>query len=170
MNWLRYFLVAVIAYLLGNFSTGVVVSKAFAHTDIRTQGSGNAGRHQRTAHLRLAAVGTDAGGRRAEGHHRRAAGRALPGIRHADCRRGHGDRPQLAGVLSLQGRQGHRPVPWASSLFPAPGSPWRWWRSRSSSRPLPATCPWPPSSRGCSIPPSRAIFHPHNTGLSSPPR
>ena len=43
MNWLRYFLVAVIAYLLGNFSTGVVVSKAFAHTDIRTQGSGNAG-------------------------------------------------------------------------------------------------------------------------------
>ena len=33
----------VIGYLLGSISTGVVLSKLFANTDIRSQGSGNAG-------------------------------------------------------------------------------------------------------------------------------
>ena len=33
----------VLGYLLGCFSTGIVVSKAMAHFDIRTKGSGNAG-------------------------------------------------------------------------------------------------------------------------------
>ena len=36
-------LTIVIGYLLGSISTGVVISKYFAKTDIRTQGSGNAG-------------------------------------------------------------------------------------------------------------------------------
>lgn len=33
----------IVGYLLGSISTGVVLSKAFAKTDIRSQGSGNAG-------------------------------------------------------------------------------------------------------------------------------
>ena len=36
-------LTVLIGYLLGSISTGVVLSKLFAKTDIRTQGSGNAG-------------------------------------------------------------------------------------------------------------------------------
>ena len=36
-------LTIVIGYLLGSISTGVLISKTFAKTDIRTQGSGNAG-------------------------------------------------------------------------------------------------------------------------------
>ncbi|MBR5301779.1 MAG: glycerol-3-phosphate 1-O-acyltransferase PlsY [Clostridia bacterium] len=40
---LKMILVIVIGYLLGSISTGVVLSKIFAKTDIRTQGSGNAG-------------------------------------------------------------------------------------------------------------------------------
>jgi len=36
-------LTIVIGYLLGSISTGVVISKMFANTDIRSQGSGNAG-------------------------------------------------------------------------------------------------------------------------------
>lgn len=36
-------IVLVVGYLLGSISTGVVLSKMFAKTDIRTQGSGNAG-------------------------------------------------------------------------------------------------------------------------------
>ena len=36
-------LTIVIGYLLGSISTGVVLSRIFAKTDIRTQGSGNAG-------------------------------------------------------------------------------------------------------------------------------
>ena len=36
-------LTVVIGYLLGSIATGVVISKRFAKTDIRTQGSGNAG-------------------------------------------------------------------------------------------------------------------------------
>lgn len=40
---LNVLLVIVIGYLLGSISTGVVLSKVFAKTDIRTQGSGNAG-------------------------------------------------------------------------------------------------------------------------------
>ena len=40
---LNMFLVVLIGYLLGSISTGVLLSKAFSQTDIRTQGSGNAG-------------------------------------------------------------------------------------------------------------------------------
>ena len=40
---LNMILVIVIGYLLGSISTGVVLSKLFTKTDIRTQGSGNAG-------------------------------------------------------------------------------------------------------------------------------
>lgn len=41
--WLKYIAAAVIAYLLGNISSGVIVSKTISHTDIREHGSGNAG-------------------------------------------------------------------------------------------------------------------------------
>lgn len=40
---MKIFLTVLIGYLLGSISTGVLISKAFAKTDIRTQGSGNAG-------------------------------------------------------------------------------------------------------------------------------
>ena len=40
---LNIVLVILIGYLLGSISTGVVLSKMLAKTDIRTQGSGNAG-------------------------------------------------------------------------------------------------------------------------------
>ena len=40
---LRMLLVVVIGYLLGSISTGVVLSRIFTKTDIRNQGSGNAG-------------------------------------------------------------------------------------------------------------------------------
>jgi len=40
---LNMILVVAIGYLLGSISTGVVLSKMLAKTDIRTQGSGNAG-------------------------------------------------------------------------------------------------------------------------------
>ena len=40
---LRMLLTLVIGYLLGSISTGVVLSRLFAKTDIRSQGSGNAG-------------------------------------------------------------------------------------------------------------------------------
>ncbi len=43
MKYLLWILIAVIAYLLGNISTGLIVGKLFAHTDIRKVGSGNAG-------------------------------------------------------------------------------------------------------------------------------
>lgn len=36
-------LILAIGYLLGSLSTGVIVSRAFGHTDIRSQGSGNSG-------------------------------------------------------------------------------------------------------------------------------
>ena len=36
-------IVLVVGYLLGSISSGVLVSKAFSNTDIRSQGSGNAG-------------------------------------------------------------------------------------------------------------------------------
>ena len=39
----KMILTVFIGYLLGSISTGVVISKYFAKTDIRTQGSGNAG-------------------------------------------------------------------------------------------------------------------------------
>jgi len=40
---LNIILVIVIGYLLGSISTGVVISRSLSKTDIRTQGSGNAG-------------------------------------------------------------------------------------------------------------------------------
>ena len=40
---LKIILTLVIGYLLGSISTGVVLSKLFHNTDIRSQGSGNAG-------------------------------------------------------------------------------------------------------------------------------
>ena len=40
---LNMLIVILIGYLLGSISTGVLLSKTFAKTDIRTQGSGNAG-------------------------------------------------------------------------------------------------------------------------------
>lgn len=40
---LNIILTILIGYLLGSISTGVVLSKVFAKTDIRSQGSGNAG-------------------------------------------------------------------------------------------------------------------------------
>jgi len=43
LQFLRWVLIAVIAYLLGNISTGLIVGKLFAHMDIRKTGSGNAG-------------------------------------------------------------------------------------------------------------------------------
>ena len=43
MKFLLWALIAVIAYLLGNISTGLIVGKVFAHTDIRKTGSGNTG-------------------------------------------------------------------------------------------------------------------------------
>ncbi|MGL4913744.1 MAG: glycerol-3-phosphate 1-O-acyltransferase PlsY [Romboutsia sp.] len=43
MNMLRYILIIIIAYLLGNISTSYLVAKRLMGVDIRTQGSGNAG-------------------------------------------------------------------------------------------------------------------------------
>lgn len=40
---MNYVIVGAIAYLLGNFSTAYLVSKAFGNIDIRKHGSGNAG-------------------------------------------------------------------------------------------------------------------------------
>ena len=40
---MKIFLTMLIGYLLGSISTGVLISRVFAKTDIRTQGSGNAG-------------------------------------------------------------------------------------------------------------------------------
>lgn len=42
MIW-KYILVGVIGYLLGNISTGVIISRLIAKEDVRKQGSGNAG-------------------------------------------------------------------------------------------------------------------------------
>lgn len=43
MEWIKLLLVAIVGYLLGNISTGMIVSKGFGHIDIRKYGSGNAG-------------------------------------------------------------------------------------------------------------------------------
>lgn len=43
MTILKYIAVAVISYLLGNISVGMLVSKAFGILDIRKHGSGNSG-------------------------------------------------------------------------------------------------------------------------------
>ena len=39
----KLLLTLVIGYLLGSISTGVILSRAFGHKDIRSQGSGNSG-------------------------------------------------------------------------------------------------------------------------------
>lgn len=41
--WLKYVLIAVIGYLLGNVSVGILVARLYGIKDIRTVGSGNAG-------------------------------------------------------------------------------------------------------------------------------
>lgn len=41
--WLKYLLIAVVGYLLGNISVGILVSKIYGIRDIRKVGSGNAG-------------------------------------------------------------------------------------------------------------------------------
>ena len=41
--WYLVFLAAVCSYLLGNLNGAVIVSSVFAHDDVRTHGSGNAG-------------------------------------------------------------------------------------------------------------------------------
>ncbi len=41
--WLKYLLIAVVGYLLGNISVGILVSKLYGVRDIRKLGSGNAG-------------------------------------------------------------------------------------------------------------------------------
>ena len=43
MEWMKYLAIAAAGYLLGNFNTGLVVSKLLAGIDIRRHGSGNAG-------------------------------------------------------------------------------------------------------------------------------
>jgi len=43
MTFLKWILVIVIAYLLGNISTGLIVGRLFGHTDIRKSGSGSTG-------------------------------------------------------------------------------------------------------------------------------
>ena len=43
MIWLKYLLIAVICYFLGNISTGLLIGKLTAKIDIRQHGSGNAG-------------------------------------------------------------------------------------------------------------------------------
>lgn len=43
MTFLKWVLIAVAAYFLGNISTGLLVGKAIGHIDIRKTGSGNAG-------------------------------------------------------------------------------------------------------------------------------
>jgi len=41
--WLKYVLIAVIGYLLGNISVGILVARLYGIKDIRKVGSGNAG-------------------------------------------------------------------------------------------------------------------------------
>lgn len=43
MTFLKWILIAVAAYFLGNISTGLLVGRAVGHIDIRKTGSGNAG-------------------------------------------------------------------------------------------------------------------------------
>ena len=43
MKYVLWVVIAVAAYFLGNFSTGLIVGKAIGHIDIRKTGSGNAG-------------------------------------------------------------------------------------------------------------------------------
>lgn len=41
--WLKYVLIAVVGYFLGNISVGILIARAYGIKDIRTRGSGNAG-------------------------------------------------------------------------------------------------------------------------------
>lgn len=41
--WLKYVLIAVVGYLLGNISVGILIAKLYGIKDIRKLGSGNAG-------------------------------------------------------------------------------------------------------------------------------
>jgi len=41
--WLKYLLIAVVGYLLGNISVGILVARLYGIKDIRKVGSGNAG-------------------------------------------------------------------------------------------------------------------------------
>lgn len=41
--WLKYILIAVIGYLLGNISVGILIARLYGIKDIRKVGSGNAG-------------------------------------------------------------------------------------------------------------------------------
>ncbi|MBR6767751.1 MAG: glycerol-3-phosphate acyltransferase [Clostridia bacterium] len=43
MNIIKYIIIAIISYLLGNISSGVLIARAFGIKDIRKEGSGNAG-------------------------------------------------------------------------------------------------------------------------------
>ena len=43
MNTVTYIIIAVVSYLLGNISSGILIGKAFGAGDIRKEGSGNAG-------------------------------------------------------------------------------------------------------------------------------
>ncbi|MBQ3864730.1 MAG: glycerol-3-phosphate 1-O-acyltransferase PlsY [Clostridia bacterium] len=43
MSVVKWILCAVIGYLLGCISSGILITKAFSHVDIRSRGSGNAG-------------------------------------------------------------------------------------------------------------------------------
>ena len=43
MNAVKYIIIAVVSYLLGNISSGILIGKAFGAGDIRKEGSGNAG-------------------------------------------------------------------------------------------------------------------------------
>lgn len=43
MSAIKYIVIAIISYLLGNIASGVLVARAFGVNDIRQKGSGNAG-------------------------------------------------------------------------------------------------------------------------------
>lgn len=43
MNWLLYFFLILVAYLIGSIPTSIWIGKIFFHLDIRKHGSGNAG-------------------------------------------------------------------------------------------------------------------------------
>lgn len=55
MDVLAYLAIAVIAYLLGSISTGMLVSKAMGGPDLHKVGSGNTGASERRAQGKRAA-------------------------------------------------------------------------------------------------------------------
>ena len=58
MTVIKYLLCAVLAYLLGSISTGVLVSRALFHDDVRQHGSGGTGATNmlRTYRLKVEAI------------------------------------------------------------------------------------------------------------------